>query len=433
MLAGGGVALLVLSLALHAYTVHKDREHLWFMIDLAVYRWGGEQAALGRSVYESKYIGYLPFTYPPIAAVLFVPLNDLKFKDLRMVSQVVSIAALAWTMWASIGALGRRAVLERVALVTALTAVVLWLEPVQQTLRLGQVNLILLAVTVIDLCRPDSARTKGIGVGIAAGIKLTPAIFIVYLLVTRRTRAGVVAIGTVLATIALGFVVLPSDSWRFWAERTFADADRIGAVAYVGNQSVHGFIARLLGGPAAADPWWMLASLTIGVIGLYVAARVHETGRELHAVLLCALTGLLVSPISWSHHWVWAAPGLAAAVDAALRRRTRGRWTACAALALLAGAWFFHLRPGARLLPQGLIWLAPLAPDPTGQGTVVQDVLGNLYVLCGLGVFAWSLAAAVGQRRAGRSAAVDLAEGLREPALGEPALGRVAGRPLPQQ
>lgn len=433
ILLGLAFVVLALSIGMHARTVHRDREHLWFMIDLAVYRWGAEQASLGRSIYDGKYIGYLPFTYPPFAAVLFAPLTDIKFKDMRMLSQIVSITALACTMWTTFGALGRRALQERLTLTMAVTAVALWLEPVQQTLRLGQVNLVLLALVVFDLCRPDTARTKGIGVGIAAGIKLTPAIFVVYLIATRRTRAAGVATATFLATIGLGFALLPSDSWSFWGERTFTHAERIGAIAYVGNQSLHGTIARVLGGPDAARPWWIFASLAVGVIGLYVAARISETGRELHAVLLCALTGLLVSPMSWSHHWVWVAPGLALAVDAALRRRTRISWAACVAIVAASGAWFFHLRPGARLLPQGLIWLAPLVPNPAGKGTFVQDLLGNLYVLCGMGVFLWSLVAAVALRRAPDSARVDLAKALREPALDEAPLGGVAGRPLAQQ
>jgi alpha-1,2-mannosyltransferase len=428
-------ALLVASVAQHARVVHHDRENLWYMIDLGVYRWGAQQAYAGHSIYADKYIGWLPFTYPPIAAVLFMPLTELKYKDLRLLSQMASMAALLATVWITLGAAGRRAVAQRLALTFAVGAVALWLEPVQQTLRLGQVNLLLLALVMFDLCRPDTARTKGFGVGIAAGIKLTPAIFVLYLLATRRTRAANVAIGTFVGTVALGFLVLPSDSWSFWAEGTFADAERIGAVGYVGNQSLHGGLARVLGSAEAADPWWLVLSLVAGATGLYVAARLSEQGREVHAVLLCALTGLLVSPISWSHHWVWAAPALALMVDRAIRTRTRAAWAACAGLVGVAGAWFFHLKPGARFLPNGLIWLAPLTPNPSATGTFAQDVLAQLYVLSGLAVFGWSLVEAVRLRRpgAGGSAGVDLPERLGQTALGETALGGVAGSPRPQQ
>jgi alpha-1,2-mannosyltransferase len=152
-------------------------------------------------------------------------------------------------------------------------------------------------------------------------------------------------------------------------------------------------------------------------------------------VLLCALTGLLVSPISWSHHWVWAAPALALMADRAVRTRTRAAWAVCAGLVGVAGAWFFHLKPGARFLPNGLIWLAPLDANPSGRGTVVQDVLAQLYVLSGLAVFGWAMVEAVRLRRAGRgpSAGVDLAERLGEAPFGETALGGVAGGPRPQQ
>jgi alpha-1,2-mannosyltransferase len=428
-------AFLVASVAQHARVVHHDREYLWHMIDLGVYRWGARQAYAGQSIYSGKYIGWLPFTYPPVAAVLFMPLNELKYKDLRLLSQMASMAALLLTVWITLGAAGRKVITERLALTFAVGAVALWLEPVQQTLRLGQINLLLLALVMYDLGRPDTARTKGFGVGIAAGIKLTPAIFVLYLLVTRRTRAASVAVAAFAATVALGFAVLPSDSWSFWVRGTFADAGRIGAVGYVGNQSLHGMIARVLGSAEGADPWWIFASLAFGVTGLYVAAQVSEQGREVHAVLLCALTGLLVSPISWSHHWVWAVPALALVADRALRTRTRAACAACAGLVGVAGAWFFHLKPGARFLPNGLIWLAPLTPNPSAAGSVVQDLLAQLYVLSGLAVFCWALVEAVRLRRpaGGDSARVDLAERLGETPLGETALGGIAGGPRPQQ
>src|SRR5439155_13505639 len=121
-----------------------------------------------------------------------------------------------------------------------IAAVAMWLEPVDMTLHFGQINLLLLALVLADLALPR--RWQGIGVGLAAAIKLTPLIFIGYLLLTRRLRAALVATGTFAATVALGFALLPGGSVAFWGGRFAQPGD--GPERLV-NQSLNGLILRL--------------------------------------------------------------------------------------------------------------------------------------------------------------------------------------------
>jgi Glycosyltransferase family 87 len=150
----------------------------------------------------------------------------------------------------------------------------------------------------------------------AACVKLTPAIFAVYKLVTRRYRAAGLAAPTFAATVAIGFVVLPGPSAHYW-NLTTTRPQRISPAQNDTNQSLLGAIARDTGQvPGSA---WLLAVVAIAVVGLWLAARAFRHGNEAGAFGLCAVTGLLVSPISWTHHWVIEVPALLAATVTAWR------------------------------------------------------------------------------------------------------------------
>jgi alpha-1,2-mannosyltransferase len=227
---------------------------------------------------------------------------------LRFVITGASLMALLGGLWVAFGlagidGAGQRGLRAGLTLGTA--GIALGLEPVAQTLGFGQINLLLMALVLADLALPDSRPWKGAGVGLAAAVKLTPALFIGYLVLTRRLRAAAVACATFAAAVALGFLALPAPSRRFWFGGLFVNSERVGGVAYAGNQSVNGALVRLLGGVNQARPAWLVAAVLAGGAGLLLAVWASRRGEELLAISVAALTALLVSPISWSHHWVW--------------------------------------------------------------------------------------------------------------------------------
>ena len=176
-------------------------------------------------------------------------------------------------------------------------------------------------IVVADLCLSDSRWWKGVGVGLAAGFKLTPLIFIPYLVLTRRYRAAAVATATFGLTIAISLVALPAAAEDYWLDGLFLNANRVSHVRYVVNQSLNGALLRL-GSTAAEQPYRLVTEAAVAITGLLLAAWVSRRGQEMAGILICALTGLLVSPVSWSHHWVWVAPALVVLADLA----TSPRW-----------------------------------------------------------------------------------------------------------
>jgi alpha-1,2-mannosyltransferase len=312
-------------------------------------------------------------------------------------------------------------------------AAVLWSQPVLRTVNLGQVNLVLMALIVWDLGQPlgiDGRGTRGgrprwwtgFATGVAAGIKLVPLIFVPYLLVTRRFREALVTLGGFLVTIAIGFAVLPSDSATWWIHGVFAKGTRAGFLAWAGNQSLEGMISRLSGSIAAAAVPWVVAAVTVLALGITAAAALSRAGHEVPALLMTALTGLLVSPISWDHHWVWIAPGFMTAVVYAWKHQgTVRRWLTglAAGLLLVFGAWPDALWESARNLGRfslGLLW-APPNTDPIlyvehgDQPSFIEYhwhglwlLTGNAYLLAGLALFLMLLGLAVTLRRRHRPA-----------------------------
>ncbi|MEU1041698.1 glycosyltransferase 87 family protein [Streptomyces sp. NPDC005907] len=282
------------------------------MADAFVYRAEGAAVVAGGDLYGFTVTEWhLPATYPPFAAILFVPTAWLPPLALKAAFVAGNTALLALLVRLSCRLAGLPA---GVPLVCAATAGALWLEPVFQTVLFGQINLALACLVLWDLTRPPGAPGRGVAVGIAAGVKLTPALFVAYLLFTRRTpvrprvrtREGLTALGSFLGTVLAGALLLPAASVDFWTRRLF-ETDRVGKVWIVDNQSVQGLVARALGDPSPG-PAWALVAVPAGCAGLALACRAADARL---GVLLTAFTALLVSPVSWSHHWVWCVPLLA--------------------------------------------------------------------------------------------------------------------------
>ena len=385
-------------MAVHPYSWTLDP------VDLGVYRSGGLIVRHIRPWYDPHlaaplydWRGYrnlhLKFTYPPFAAVVFAAVSLIPWRVLPGISVLVNIGALLAALWFTFGGLGYRRGLTRLGATLLTGAAVFWTEPVVRTLYLGQVNLILMALILWDLAQPDTLRSgssrwwKGAGVGVAAGIKLVPLIFIPYLLLTRRFRAAAVASGAFAATVAAGFVVAPADSARWWLGGLFFNGGRTGFVGWEGNQSLRALLTRLAGSVAGAEPVWLAVALVTAVAGLACAALLDRAGHPLPGLLACALTGLLVSPISWDHHWVWIVPGVAVAAAYAVRAMrppersgppgtepaglrwseaahwpAAGLWALAGGMLVLYGAWPGRLWGEPHDLGQfslGVIWQPP--------------------------------------------------------------------------
>ena len=395
----GAVCFAVSAAALLVLTRHHQR-FMWGMIDLRVYLLGGRLLRQTGDPYGPTFAtSNLQFIYPPIAAAFFALLTGIKLHYLRMVTEAASIGSLLAALWLTWGALGYRRSAGRLGATLLVAAVALWTEPVQQTLDFGQVNLVLLLVVVADLTQPDRRWLKGVGVGIAAGIKLTPLVFIPYLLLTRRYRAAAVAAGTFALTVVVSLVAFPKAASRYWLHGLFWNNQHAVNPVYVGNQSLYGAVARLLGSATGVQPYWLLAAAVAGVAGLLVAVWASRAGLEMTGILACALTSLLVSPISWSHHWVWIVPALAVLADWAGRHA--GRWAVrdirhwASWLVPVAAVALFLAYPGSaghgvggEQIPEGLIWtLPPRVLQGTGLDGF-QQLIGSLYPVLGLAALA---------------------------------------------
>ncbi|GAA2828681.1 glycosyltransferase 87 family protein [Crossiella cryophila] len=375
-IAVGSAALFVTLAAVHwvitGYVVMSD---FW---DLKVYRAGGEAVLTGEALYPGKIAGGMfAFTYPPFAALLFVPLAFGPEVLGQYLVFPANLAALAAVVWVGLRAIGVPRGRELGQLTLGLTALLFWLEPVSWTAYLGQVNVLLMALVMVDLLHLPE-RWRGVGVGIAAGIKIVPAFFILHLLLTRQYRAAATATVTAAGTVLVSLVSLPGDTLRFWTG-TFAVTERVGDVENQMNQSLNGMLSRILG--VDSTPLWLwlpLAALTAAA-GLWVARRAQRDGRLLLAISVVGLTAAMVSPISWSHHWVWFVPLLIALLPLlvdGVAVRAVGVFAA-----VLSFAWPMHFLNGHRmdLPPLGLIGL----PTAGGLELLYQNAypLGFLVIL----------------------------------------------------
>jgi alpha-1,2-mannosyltransferase len=406
------------------YTVGHPAGDTLYPVDLGVYRDGGlivrhisppYDATLAHPLYDWPVNNEaLKFTYTPFAALFFAAVSIIPWSILPRLSEVVNLALLLLAAWCTMGGLGYRDRRVRAGGALLGTAAGLLTEPVFRTMYLGQINIVLMAAIIWDLCQPDtpaSRRWKGIATGIAAGIKLVPLIFIPYLLLTRKFRQAGLAIAGFAGTVVLGFLILPGDSADWWLHGLFIQDGRTGFVGWGGNQSLRGILTRLAGSIDAATVPWVIAVLVVTVLGLLAAAMLHRSGHVMLGLLMASLVGLLDSPISWDHHWVWVVPGMMAAVHYGLRAWDTGRRAGalgCVAVAVgilgVYAPWPGSLwgvdTTGPGNFTHGLIWAAPNSPVTK----YVQDgdqpwfleyhwhglqmLAGNAYVLAGLVLFA---------------------------------------------
>jgi alpha-1,2-mannosyltransferase len=310
------------------------------------------------------------FTYPPFAALAMSPMAVLPWwaaNSLNITGSVLATVVLldwflrpvagryGWTRWFT------------VAVAACFAAA---FEPLHETVSFGQVNLLLLILVLADfrLLIGRGSRFGGVLIGLAAAIKLTPGIFALYLLVTRRYSAAVTAMATAAGATVLAMLTAPDASREFWTDALW-DTDRVGTMSFISNQSLEGFVARLNPDHPSNVLW--LGLVLVALAGwVWRVRRAVRVGDELAGVALTGVAGCLISPVTWVHHLVWLLPALLLLFDRSLGGRGWRRW---ARLALCAGLF--------ALLSSRLVW------GYAGHYTGIGLLLSNAYVVASLILF----------------------------------------------
>lgn len=344
------------------------------MIDLDVYRYAGGTVLSRRDIYA--HTDGLPFLYPPAAALLSVPFT--------LMGQTA-----AQFCWLGLCVVGLLAILHRLGLSgwqlsLVATAAIYFCEPVGQTLAYGQLGIVLVALVVIDLVPGPSlvpphlhprawlpsklTPPAGALTGLATSIKLTPALFAVYLLGAGRRRPAAGIAATTIAVAVAAAVCLPGASAHYWSRLAHGDTGLpTRSIVYLTNQSVLGAWLRVVGIGGVQTATGLLLAATVGGIGVYAAARWQRRGETAFAVMVCGVAGLLASPVSWSHHFVWVVPLAVVLFGTALPTPTR------------VSGWIFV----------GWVSAAPFTRLPLGDAVELtyhgwQQVLASFTALSGI-------------------------------------------------
>ncbi|WP_084528672.1 mannosyltransferase [Nocardia crassostreae] len=313
----------------------------------------------------------LPFTYPPFAALVFYPLHFLPFDVVAIAWLLLTVAALFGVVWLALELmLGKEALREPKWRTVAVwwTAVGTWLEPMRTTLDYGQVNVFLVLIAMLAV-RSTRWWISGALVGAAAGVKLTPAVTGLYFVARRRWLTAVWSAMVFAGTIGLMYLITPDETRKYFGE-LLGDATRIGPVGSATNQSLRGAISRLLGHDVGTGPVWIVAVLITAVLAV-LAWRALAADDRLGTLLIVQLFGLMASPISWSHHWIWLIPVMLWLLYGPLREAAGAR--------LLAGYWLVTTAvgvPWVLLYAQPDIWTISRPGLLSWLGTV--DVIGVL-------------------------------------------------------
>jgi alpha-1,2-mannosyltransferase len=376
----GGPAVAAIALVTYVL-VYAHWPTLRLQVDLLVYRFAAEHLLAGLDLYSTGLTGKpneLLFIYPPFAAIFAIPLTVFDSSSAQLLWLLGMVAALGYAVVRMLKSMGMRAGGAMFSLAALLVGVIAWLEPLRLTAELGQINIVLLVLVVGDLLATGRSKWSGIGIGLAAGIKLTPALFIVYLLVTRRIRAAFVAMAAFAATVGLGFVVAPSDSTTYWLHGRFDDVNRISHDP-LANTSVTGLLLRLHGSPTMAT----IAAAVVAAVAVVIAAMAYRRGQAVLAIAIVGMASAAASPFSWSHHWVWFAPLV---VHLGFRGYVEGSRFAAAAMWLLCalvGGWIVAV---AGDTPQAGI--LSLRPDGA-WGEILPGAYVLVFLVVLLGTVVW--------------------------------------------
>jgi alpha-1,2-mannosyltransferase len=377
-------------------------------VDLHVYIGGAATIDHPGTLYSYVYADQtpdfpLPFTYPPFAAVIFYPLHLLPFGLVAFCWQVGTIAALYGVVRVSQRLLGVPAGEgRRIAMLW--TAVATWLEPLRSTFDYGQINVILV-LAALWAVYTTRWWLSGLLIGTAAGVKLTPAIAGLYFVGARRWGAAVFSAVVFLATVAVSALVVGDQARHYFTDLMF-NTNRVGPICTTFNQSWRGGICRIFGHDTGYGPL-VLTGIAVTAVLAILAWRALSTraaagprGTDpLGTLLVVELFGLLLSPISWTHHWVWLVPLMIWLMHGPLSDRRGAR--------ILGWGWLV-------LTVIGVPWLLSFAqPSIWQNGRAWYLAWGGLvYIGATLATLAWI--AATGRRT--RSGSPDPAQSGGRPA-----------------
>ena len=372
---------LVVALVLLPFVIAYGQLWPWkpSTIDLQVYVYAVKDMLAGNDIFATTTpFWHLYFIYPPISAVLMTPLAFGPY--------------LGWQIvWTAGLVLAQQSVLRRCGVPRGWklgllgVAVVLAMEPLRTTLGYGQVNTLLMALVVADLLpdrRADQGPVRrripqGTLIGLAASIKLTPALFVVFAFLLGKKRLAITGMISFVVFTGIGAVVLPHETVAFFGGLSGGDT-RTASPLYVGNQSLLGVFFRLGDTSRTTTLIGLGVAGLVALLGAFVAAFWWRRGQLVFAVALVGLCTNLASPLSWTHHYVWILPMGVAVVTEALPRFVR----------VLGGAW--------------VLWVCaclPLAVLPYGGGaergySAGQEVVANLGPVLGVALvvaLAWHL------------------------------------------
>ena len=324
----------LLTLVGFGYAAWQLLGHTPYRIDIDVYRMGGQAWLDGNPLYADGAMFHtlggidLPFTYPPLSAVVFAPFAWL---PLPVASAAMTVITLVLLVVSTVIVLTRLDVwrqgpdptlVRRTFVALALVALaVSHLEPLRANFEFGQINVVLMTLVIADLVPRRTPWPRGLLLGLAIALKLTPAVFLVYLALRRDARAAVVAVVSFVAATLLGCALAWRDSWEYWTT-TLRDTDRIGNSTLNTNQNIAALLAREQYSETVHFVLWTTACFAVLGLAVWAGRRAVRADEPVLALVCIALFGLVVSPVSWSHHWVWTLPTLVALVVAAWRRRS---------------------------------------------------------------------------------------------------------------
>jgi alpha-1,2-mannosyltransferase len=308
-------------------------------VDLQVYVYAVKDMLAGKDIFATTTpVWNLYFIYPPIAAILMTPLAFGPY----LFWQVVWTGGLVWA---------QQSVLKRCGaprgwkLGLLGIAVLLAVEPIRTTLGYGQINTMLMALVIADLLPdpPEQRRRipQGILIGLAAAIKLTPALFVIFMFLIGKRRGAITAIISFAVFTGIGAILLFRETVVFFSGLSGGDT-RTASPLYAGNQSLLGVFFRLGDSSRTTTLLGLAVAGVLAVLGCLVAAHWWRSDEKVFAVAIVGLTTCLASPLSWTHHYVWILPMAMAVLSPGVPRWARyvgGFWVvwvcACLPLAVL--------------------------------------------------------------------------------------------------